>query len=182
MLVLTKFLIDQPVMSLRTGGRVATVRQAIIDPTKLKIEGFYCTDSLEKNKVLVLVNRDIRDVLPAGFVVNDHEVLTEPEDLVRLKKILDWDYQLIGKVVVTERKKKLGKVVDFATEPESMIIKKLYVTQSIVRSIANGSLSIDRNQVVEITHNKIIIKDPLQPVKVQSAKATSPVVSPAPAT
>lgn len=164
-------------MSLRTGGRVATVRAAIIDPTKLKIEGFYCTDSLEKNKVLVLVNSDIRDVLPAGFVINDHEVLSEPDDLVRLKKVIDWDYQLIGKLVFTEHKKKLGKVVDYATDPQSMVIQKIYVTQSIVRSIANGTLSIDRSQVVEITRGKIIIKDPLQPIK-----ATSPVTSPAPAT
>lgn len=165
MLILSKLLLDQPVMSLRTGGRVATARAPIINPTNLKIEGFYCTDSIDTHKTLILVNRDIRDVLPAGLVINDHEVLSEPEDLVRLHDVMEWDYQLIGKAVFTVHKKKLGKITDFATDPESMIIQKLYVVQSIVRSFAGGSLSIDRNQIVEINKNRIIVKDPLQPIK-----------------
>lgn len=176
MFILSKLLLNQPVMSLRTGGQVATTRAAIINPTNLKIEGFYVTDSMDKHKTLVLVHRDIRDVLPAGIVVNDHEVLSEPEDLIRLKEVLEWDFQLVGKIVVTENKKKLGKVTDFATEPDSMIIQKLYVVQSLVRNFAGGSLSVDRNQIVEVNRGKIIVKDPLQPIK-----AGAPIASPAPA-
>ena len=165
MLILSKLLINQSVLSLRTGGVVAVSREAIINPTNLKIEGFYCSDSFEKNKILVLIKHDIRDVLPAGIVVNDHGVLSEPEDLIRLKEVMDWDYQLTGKQVVTESKKKLGKVSDYATDPDTMIIQKLYVVQPVLRNLTGGSLSIDRQQIVEINKNKIIVKDLLQPVK-----------------
>lgn len=173
MLVLTKSIIDQPVMSLRTGRQVALAYQPIINPNNLKIEGFYCLDSIDKKKQLVLLHQDIRDVLPAGLVVDDHEVLAEPGDLIRLRKILELDFQLIGKSVVTESGKKMGKVNDFATEPASMLIKKIYSTQTLLKNLTGGSMSIDRNQIIEITNRKIVIKDPLQTVR-SGAMATTP--------
>ena len=152
-------------MSLRTGRPVATAYQPIINPNNLKIEGFFCEDSIDKKQHLVLLHQDIRDVLPAGLVVDDHDVLSDPEDLIRLKDVLELNFSVLGKTVVTEKKKKLGKVVDYALEPESMLIKKLYVSQSIIKSFSGGTLGVDRTQIVEITTNKIIIKDPLQMLK-----------------
>lgn len=161
-------------MSLRTGGQVATTFRPLINPNNLKIEGFYCADSFDKKRELVLVNRDIREVLPAGIVVDDHSVLVEAEELVRFHKIMEIDFELIGKTVVTENGKKLGKVNDYATEPDSMIIKKLYVTQTLLKNLTGGNMSIDRTQIVEITNRKIVVKEPLIPLK-------SPAVSPLPA-
>ena len=176
MLVLSKSLLNQPVMSLRTGRPVATAVQAIINPNNLKIEGFYCIDSENKGKQLVLLHRDIRDVLPAGIVVDDYDVLTEPEDLVRLKKVMEYQFEVIGKAVVTDKKARLGKVTDYSTDPESMYIKKLYVVQSVFKSLSGGNLGIDRNQIVEVTNSKIVVRDLLQPVP-----ADAPVTEPMPA-
>jgi uncharacterized protein YrrD len=165
-------LIDRPVMSLRTGGQVATTYRALINPNNLKIEGFYCTDAYEKKRQLMLVNRDIREVLPAGIVVDDHSVLVEPEELVRFHKVIEIDFELVGKTVVTEQGKKLGKVNDYATEPDSMIIKKLYITQTLIKNLTGGSISVDRTQIVEITNRKIVVKEPTVPIK---SAAVSPV-------
>lgn len=174
MLVLTKSLINRPVVSLRTGGTVATAFQAIINPNNLKIEGFYCVDSFDRKRQLVLVPRDIREVLPQGLVVDDHSVLVEPEELVRLSKVMRLNFDLIGKAVVTDQGKRMGKVNDYATDQESLIIKKLYVTQTLLKNLTGGSISIDRTQIVEITNRKIVVREPTIPLK-------SPVVSPLPA-
>ncbi len=179
MLVLSKMILDRPIMSLRTGRQVASSTSAIINPNNLKIEGFHCVDSFDKKKKLILVTQDIRDVLPAGIVIDDHSVLSESEDLIRLQEILNLHFELIGKTVATTKKKRLGKVTDYAIEPESMIIKKLYVGQSIVKSFTGGTLSVDRTQIVEITNKKIIIKELLQPVVAEVTKV--PKLSPAPA-
>lgn len=174
-------ILERPVMSLRTGRQVAMAYAAIIDPNNLKIEGFHCTDSIDKKKHLILVTQDIRDVLPAGLVVNDHADLSEPEDLIRLQNIIDLNFELIGKTIVTTKKKRVGKVSDYAIEPESMLIKKLYVSQSIVKSFTGGTLSVDRTQIVEITNKKIIIKELLQPIRssIESNVKTTPNLSPA---
>ncbi|MDZ7744644.1 MAG: hypothetical protein U5K77_02680 [Candidatus Saccharibacteria bacterium] len=177
MLRLSNTLLNKPVMSLRTGGQVATAIEPIINPNNLKIEGFYCQDNFSKNK-LVLLSQDIRDVLPQGFAVNDHEVLSEPVELIRLKETMEIDFKLLGKPVATVHKKRIGKVNDYAVEVETMFIQKLYVSQSILKSLNNGQLSVDRNRIVEITGRKIIIKDPLEPIKSGSrAPATTPATS-----
>jgi hypothetical protein len=43
-----------------------------------------------------------------------------------------------------------------------MYVQKLYVGQSLLKSLTGGSLSIDRTQIVEITNRKIVINDLLQ--------------------
>lgn len=158
MLQLSANLLNKSVLSLRTGGTVATIVRPIINPNNLKVEGFYCQGRFEKQE-LILLSQDIRDILPKGFVVNDHDVLSEPEELVRLQKVLQIDFSLPGKQVVTLDKQKVGKVSDYAVETGSMFVQKLYVTQSLMRSLTGGSLSIDRSLVQEITPKRIIISE-----------------------
>lgn len=155
-------------MSLRTGTPVATTIGTIFNPNNLKVEGFYVEDSFDKSR-LILLYQDIREILPQGFVVNDHDVLAEPGELVRLKDILNLKFELIGKQVVTLSKEKVGKVSDYAVETETMYVQKLYVSQSILKSLTGGSLSIDRTQINEITPRRIIINE-----LIEAAPATAP--------
>ncbi len=161
MLQLSQSLIGRPVMSLRTGGQVATTTGAIINPNNLKIEGFFCEDGFERKKQLVLLYQDIRDLIPQGLVVNDHDVLAEPGELIRLKDIMALNFELIGKPVYSVSKEKIGKVNDFAAEGATMFVQKLYVAQSLIKSFGSGALSVDRTQIIEITNRKIVIQDPL---------------------
>lgn len=140
---------------------IATAIAPIFNPNNLKIEGFYCQDRFNKTE-LILLYQDIRDVIKQGLVVNDHAVLTEPEELVRLKDILDLHFELLGKQVETISKTRVGKVNDYAVETETMFVQKIYVAQSILKSLTGGSLSIDRSQILEITPRRIIINDLLK--------------------
>lgn len=164
MLQLSASLLNQPVMSLRTGGVVATTVSAIINPNNLKIEGFYCTDSFS-NQMLILLTQDIRDILAQGMVVDDHSVLVEPDELIRLKSVIELKFDLMGKHVQTQAKEKVGKVNDFAADGQTLYIQKLYIGQSLLKSLSTGQISIDRNQIIEITNRRIIIKELLKPVK-----------------
>ncbi len=175
MLQLSGSIINKPVMSLRTGSQVAVTIGPIINPNNLKLEAFYCQDNKTKKR-LVLLYQDIRDVITKGIVVNDHEVLTEPEELVRLKKIMDINFDLMGKQVVTVSKDKVGKVNDYAVETSTTYIQKIYVSQSLIKSFTSGSLSVDRSQIVEITDRKIVINDLLEGVK-ESESAPAPVAA-----
>lgn len=158
MLQLSDALLGRSVLSLRTGSPVAEITEPIINPNNLKIEGFYCQDSQEK-KVLILLPQDIRDIIPQGVVVNDHDVLAEAADLVRLRTVIALHFELIGKPVFTSSGEKLGKVEDYATDLSSFVIQRLYVSQSILKSFTNGNFGIDRNHIVDITSKKIIVND-----------------------
>jgi sporulation protein YlmC with PRC-barrel domain len=175
MLQLSGALLDKPVLSLQTGAPVGTTLGAIINPNNLKIEGFYCQDRFEK-KQMILLAQEVRDVLPQGLVVNDHHALTDPDELVRLKDMLDLGFELLGKPVHTVSKVRVGKVADFAADGETLYIQKLYVARSILKSLNTGQLSVDRNNIVEITSRKIVIQDILKPTKA-TAPATAPMTS-----
>jgi uncharacterized protein YrrD len=161
MLKLHETLLNVAVLSLRTGGRVGTATKLIINPNNLKIVGWYVNDRFNPNDLILLAN-DVRDISNKGIIINDHEVLTEPEELIRLKETLEVDYDLIGKKVVSESGKKYGKVTDYSIETNGFIIKKIYASQSILKDFSGGNLSIDRTQIVEITRSKVIINDPTE--------------------
>jgi uncharacterized protein YrrD len=169
MLQLSNMLVNRPVLSLRTGTQVATAVSPIINPNNLKIEGFYCQDSFNRKQMLILVGQDIRDILPQGIVINDYDVLVTPDELVRLRDILDLNFSLIGKPVVTADKDRVGKVGDFATDVESMFIQKLYVTRPMLKSFAGGELGVDRSQVIEITRKQIVINNLLKSVPMHAS-------------
>lgn len=159
MLQLSGSLTNQPVLSLQTGGVVAVTNSVIINPNNLKIEGFYCTDGFDRKRLVVLLNQDVRDIIAQGLVVNDQNVLAEPEELVRLKDVMDTHFEVLGKQVVTTRKEKLGKVIEYAVDSETMHIQKLYIAQSLFKNLTSGNLGIDRSQIVEITDKRIIVHD-----------------------
>lgn len=161
MLQLSASILNKPVLSLRTGRPVATAVAPIFNPNNLKVEGFYCDDNQDGTR-LILLYQDIREVSPAGFIINDHDVLAEPEDLVRLKDVLELNFELLGKHVETASKEKVGKVSDYAVETTTMYVQKLYVSQSLLKSFTGGSLSVDRSQVIEITNRRIIIQELLK--------------------
>ena len=175
MLQLRGSLLNRPVMSLRTGGVVATTTTAIINPNNLKIEGFYCQDAFDRKKVLVLLAQDIRDILTDGFVVDDHDSLTEPAELIRLKDIISLLFELAGKPILTSSKEKVGKVADYATDMDSLMIMKLYAEQSVFKNLTGGSLVIDRTQIIEITDRKIVIQDLMPGVPATARAAAAPV-------
>jgi sporulation protein YlmC with PRC-barrel domain len=158
MLQLSAGLLQKSVLSLRTGTPVADIIGPIINPNNLKIEGFYCEDRFSKDQ-LVLLYQDIRDVLPQGYVIDDHSTLVEPGELVRLQDIIKLEFELIGKPVQTVSKEKIGKVSDFAADTTTMFIQKIYVSQSIIKNLTGGGLSIDRSQIYEITPKRIVIND-----------------------
>ena len=67
-------LLNQPVMSLRTGTPIGTAVEPIINPNNLKILGWWCHTKISSDH-LVLLADDIRDFMAEGFAVNDEDAL-----------------------------------------------------------------------------------------------------------
>lgn len=158
MLRLSNNYLNRSILSLRTGGVIGTATNPIINPNNLKIEGWFAQNRFEKGDFILPII-EVRDFIAKGIVVNDHDALTHPDDLVRLKETLAIQFGLIGKSVTTDRKKHLGKVVDYAVDEQSNYIQKLYVNPSLLKGFVQEQLLIDRNQIVEITDKKIIVAD-----------------------
>ncbi len=159
MLQLIQSFLPTEVLSLRMGGPIAIVKSPIINPNNLHIDGWWVIDN-KSGKQLVLLTKDIREIIDRGLIVNDHEVLSQAKDLIRLKDLLKINFQLTGNKVQSVSKQNYGKVLDFAFDSTSFYIQKVYSGQPLLKSLSGNNLSIDRSQIIEITPTKLIIDDP----------------------
>lgn len=171
MLLLNSMLQNVPIMSLRNGHLIGDTTSLVLNPANLKIEAFKC--NINKSKTpLYLLNQDIRDMTDNKIFINDFEVLSEANELIRLKELIDLNFIIVGKMVVTKSKQKLGKVKEFSVENTSLFIQKLYIAQPIYKNIYGGQLIIDRNQIVEVTNTQIIVKDIVQATRLKTIIST----------
>jgi uncharacterized protein YrrD len=168
MLQLSQNLYNIPIMSLRTGGQVGIAIRPILNPDNLKVEGWYAQDKFSGQQ-LVLPAGEVRDIIRQGIVVNDHDAMTSPEELVRLNKVIGIRFEALGKPVVTEKGRKLGKVEDFSYDTESFFIQRLYVSPPIIKSFSGSQTMITRLQIVEITDKKIVVTEPLATADLKAA-------------
>jgi hypothetical protein len=156
MLRMSGGLFNIPVISLRIGRPIATAVEPVINPHNLKILGWWCKEP--NNGTSVLLTDDVRENTSQGLAVNDEDVLSPPEDLVRHKEILDTNYQLIDKLVRTKRHK-IGKVHDYSYN-DGMFVQKLYVAKPLMKVFAaEDTVIIDRTQILEVTDHHILVRD-----------------------
>lgn len=159
MLISAQKLTGAQVVSLHTGQIIGKTTKTIIDPNQLAVVGFYCEIAQKRDEPLVLIAADIRQATAGRLFINSFDELTEPAELIRLKTVLNLQFNLISKPVRTPSHGRLGKVEDYAVETTSWMVQKLYVHQSLLKSFSTNSLVIDRVQIIEVTDRDITVND-----------------------
>lgn len=164
-------LIDIPVMSLQTGGQLARTKQPLINPDNLMIVAYELEGpSLDTTPSFLRV-ADVRELSNLGMIVDSSEEFIGIDDVIKIREIYDLNFELIGKPVIDQKKHKLGKVIGYAVEPGSFLIKQLAVRRPLLKSFTDTELLIDRTQIMEISDSVIVIKnDERQPAPVKRAQ------------
>jgi sporulation protein YlmC with PRC-barrel domain len=174
MLLLNSQLQNVPIMSLQSGSSLGTTAEPIIDPRKLQIVAYYVTGPRIQAKSVVHTS-DIREFGPLGFIVDSADNVMElDDDLIRLKEVINFNFSLLGKTVVDDTKKRLGKVGEYTIESDGFTVQKLHVTQTVIKNFTNSNLVIHRSQIVEITDSKIIVKSATLPETTGLVQAINP--------
>lgn len=159
MLLQSRQISGAQILSLHTGRPIAQVNEPIINPHNLEVVGFYVANPRSRQQPLVLLSNDVRDIAPKKVLVNSADELTAATDLVRLQDTLKIRFSLLGKLVKTTSKRRLGRVEEYVIDTESNLVQKIYVKQSLLKSLAVNSLVIDRQQIVEVTDRQITVSD-----------------------
>lgn len=173
MLLPIKRLLDAPIMSLQTGAELARTTTPIVDPRQMTILAFYVEGRLLDNNPSILHVSDIRELSDIGIIIDDSDKLMTTDGLVRLQEVIDFHFEVIGLQVVDERKHKLGKVADYAIDPEAYTVQQIYTEQSFIKSLSHVSNVIHRSQIVSVTNHEIIVKSPTVPTEETEVEALS---------
>lgn len=169
MLVYASKLIGTPILSVQSAGPIGAIADSIVDPNSLKILAFYISGPLVKN-TNILDAKSIREYSKYGCVVDSIEDLAEKDDIIKVSKIIDLNFSLIGLKVETKKGTKLGKVIDFTITPDDFSVQQIVVKRPLVKSFLDPELIIPRAEIVEVTDYKIIVKDEEKVIKARAEK------------
>jgi len=158
MLMLSSRFNDTPVLSLQTGTRIAQTVRALVDPSNLTICAFEVEGQLLVEQPSFLRVDEIREIGSLGMIVDGSDDLVGLDDVIKLRKLYDLKFELIGMPVITEQKQKLGKVEEYTLESGSFVIQQLRVKRGLLRGLTDTGLLINRAQVISITDNEIIVQ------------------------
>ena len=174
MLVIGSTMIKNSVLSLHVGGPIGQTSSAIIDPENLNILGYTVEGPAVRNNSEVgniLDVNDVRELGAEGLIINSADVLVKREDVIRIDKVMDLNFNLIGLKVVTKDGKKIGKVIDYTFDSNSFMIYQLIVHRPVGFAAFNDpQLTINRSQIVEIDDYTVTIKHDKEQVKVVEKK------------
>lgn len=158
MLVYASKLLGAPVLSMQSASSIGQISAFVIDPDSLKIIAFFVSGPLIKN-TNILVAKSIREYSKYGCVIDSIDELAEKDDIVKVSKIIDLNFNLNGLRVETKKGTKLGKVIDFTVTSDDFTVQQIIVKRPLVKSFLDPELTIPRSEIVEVTDYKIIVKN-----------------------
>jgi len=158
MLLLGSRLNDTPIMSLQTGTKLASTKNAIIDPTNLKIVAYEVDGPMLNERPSLIRIADVRELSDVGMIIDSSDEFINASDVISIEKIYKLGFKLLGLNVIDESKRKLGKVNDYSLDTSSFVIQQLSVSRGIIKSLSETEMLIHRSQIVEINDNAIIVR------------------------
>ncbi len=162
MLIIGTRLLNTPVMSLQTGGRLGVTQKPIIDPSNLKIVAFEVEGPLLSERPALLRVADIREMGKVGMIINSNDEIIGLNDVIKIEKLYKMDFSLINLPVIDDQRHRLGKVEDYTIDTDSFIIQQLTVKRGFFKGLTDTGLLISRSQIIEINDNEIIVRSTAQ--------------------
>lgn len=154
-------MIGAPVMSLQTGGELCRLSEPIINPYTLQVVAFYVVGPQLEANPSVLFTEDIRGFNNSqGAIVDSSDNIMSPVGLVRLQKVIDYDFHLDRILVVDDHGGKLGRVENYIMDDLNYVVQQLLVKPGFFRSFSVANLIVGRSQIVKVEPNRITVKAP----------------------
>ncbi len=164
MLNSAKSFLNIPVVSLYNTQKIGSLLDFIIDSDQGKVVGIIGEKSgIFKKTIKVISVVDIREISKEAVIVDSEDVLVYQHEIVKIENLLKAGVKIFGSKVVTEGGKLLGRVSDFLID-ELFYIAKLLVRPSLA-NILESQLIINRDSILAITKDEIIVKDNLEEIK-----------------
>lgn len=172
MLINGSRLVGCPVLSLHVGGEIARVTEPIVDPNSLKIIGFKLEGKMIRDDAGdVLPIESVREFSRMGMIVDSIDEFVQSDEIIRIKNILELNFNLVGLKVVTRQKTKLGKVLDYTVDAEAWYIQQIIVQRPAIKAFFDPELTIPRKQIIEVDDYQVVVKDEHEKVKSKVMKA-----------
>lgn len=165
MLIQHERLLKTPVMSLQTGAELARTHTILIDPRDLTVVAYELEGNMLDQHPSFLRPVDVRELSNLGFIVDSSDEFVGLDDVIRIKQVHEYDFDLIGLDVIDDRKKKLGKVQGFTIDSSSFAVQQIVVKRPLLKSFGDTELLINRTQIIEVRGTYVKVRSGIQTAK-----------------
>lgn len=157
MLITGERLLDTPVLGLQTGAELARTKEAVIDPSNLKILAYELSGPLLDADPSLLRIADIREISDIGIIVDSSDEFVGVKDVIKLGEIYDLHFRPVGMLVIDIKGSKLGKVNGYTINTLDFLVYQLSIKRPFLKSFNDTELLIHRSQITEINDKAIIV-------------------------
>ncbi len=113
----------------------------------------------DKKKTKKTVNVSQVVGIGADFVmIVSLDDLAEPDEIIRIKEVLDSDIKIRNTKVYNQNNDYLGKVKDYTLNFHTMSLNRLYIRPANMLKVILEDLVIPRNDIIKIEKNRIIVR------------------------
>lgn len=165
MLYKASHIMGLPIAAIEEKEKIGAIREIVIDRKDASIIGFIVDVGgvLFHNKKFIS-QVDVLDIDEHGVTTRTNENIIDPSQVVRVKKIVDDGFRLVGMPTYTRSKKYLGRVNDYVIDTKTLSVIKFYINNLLDHKI------FDYKKVYKIKKDKIIFKDDVEKVRTQVLK------------
>lgn len=158
-LKLASELLGNKIISIQSGFNIGYVTGFLAKKEDMHID-LLIIESDEVKNPLYLLTQDIRTIDNKRIYVNNEDTLSDKQDLMRHKEIIDSGFSVMGCKVEAASGKKLGKVEDLSIDNTTFTVVKMHIKTNLLQRIFQHSLLIDRSNILDIKKdNTIVVKD-----------------------
>lgn len=158
MLLLGERLTNIPILSLQMGGKIAQTATPVIDPRNLTIIAYRVSGHPYDHHPSYVRIADVRELSNLGMIIDSEDEIVGDSDVIKLKEVLDFAFDLVGMKVVDTRGKKLGKVEDYTVDTDSFVIQQLAIKGGLFSALSRTGHMVHRSQITEINDTAIVVK------------------------
>jgi len=146
-------------MSLQTGSELARTVRALVDPRDLTVLAYELEGPMLTEHPSFLRVLDVREFSNIGIIVDSSDEFVGLDDVIKLKEVYNFHFDLIGLKVVDKRGRKLGKVTGYTVDSDSFVLQQLRVQRPLLQSFNETELLINRSQIVELSDQQVVVED-----------------------
>lgn len=146
----SKFL-NLPIAALEENRKVGNVSRILVYPDDASWLGVELKH-LPLTPARILSATDIRSVDKEVILIESAEVLTEPAEILRVKEIIEHNFDLFGLPVVCRDGESLGKIIDFQIDTTAG-----QVTAFRISGVLKKDRIVNFKQVYELNWRRLII-------------------------
>jgi uncharacterized protein YrrD len=158
MLISQQRLVHTPVMSLQTGAELARTKSILIDPRDLTVVAYELEGPMLDEHPSFLRPADVRELSNLGFIVDSSDEFVGLDDVIKIRQVYDFAFDLINLDVFDDKKHKLGKVQRYNLDSGSFSVEQLVVKRPLLRSLSDTELLISRSQILEVNDERIVVR------------------------